>query len=125
LIAEAIQQGYSLQNINVISLGTGKYVPNDAGNDMNMQPEYDKTLFWKDRSYPNSIMQESEKIDQRVRDLLPEENYVRFQPTLPEDISNLRYDSCEYDDYYNLADIAGKYLEKNPEMITKALKLLI
>ena len=47
-IAEAIQQGYSLQNINVISLGTGKFeVESEKMNEMAMQPEYDKDLFWK------------------------------------------------------------------------------
>lgn len=35
LIAEAVQQGYSLKNINVISLGSGKIdVPQDAIDDI-------------------------------------------------------------------------------------------
>jgi hypothetical protein len=38
LIAEAIQQGYSLENINVISLGTGKIEPSADQNNGGMQP---------------------------------------------------------------------------------------
>lgn len=52
LIAEAIQQGYSLENINVISLGTGYYNAKD-------DPDSKHSLFWTP-VYGNSIVETSE-----------------------------------------------------------------
>ena len=72
LIAEAIQQGYSLENINVISLGTGHY---DTTND----PENEHALFWEP-SYTTSIAKSTENTHKKVEKLFENNpgNYVRF-----------------------------------------------
>ena len=60
LIAEAIQQGYSLENIHVISLGTGTLAEVTGDSDPISLQEHDKNLFWSQRPYANTILQETE-----------------------------------------------------------------
>lgn len=122
LVVEALRQGYKSENINVISVGSGKYDFAPTATDQDVA-QIDAKMFWADPLY-NPISSESDKIHQQIQDMLPERNYVRLQPTLP-NTKQYQFDGCSYDENQELCQIACDYLHNNQELINKALGLLI
>ena len=122
LVVEALRQGYKMENINVISIGSGKYDFTEHASDQEVT-QIDSNMYWEDPLY-NPIGRESETIHNHLQEMLPAANYVRLQPTLP---SNKQYlfDGCGYDDNQELCQIACEYLQENRGLVEKALRLLI
>lgn len=78
-------------------------------------------MFWQDPLY-NPIGPESEKIHLKIAEMLPEANYVRLQPTLPQD-KVFAFD--DHESNQELCQIACDYIRDNQEQINKALNILM
>ena len=82
LIIEAMRQGYSRDQINVISLGTGTIGWNTDSENKDPptddQKNFDEKMYWKNALHNKLIGKESDCTHEQVLKMINPENYVRF-----------------------------------------------
>lgn len=74
MVYKEIQKDRDLEDIFVLSLGTGK---------LSVQSNMaDQQLFWNERRILHCITRMTEETHEEIDDLLIEDNYLRMQPLL-------------------------------------------
>lgn len=77
----------------------------------------DEKLFWSLRNENMPIHKTSEYWHKEISEKLPPENYVRFQPEIPEDLEKILNFRLKHDDFgedfERISEITCQYLQDN------------
>lgn len=109
MVANAVSRGADIENIFVLSLGTGK--------SRFQGRQSDQQLFWDEQRDGHSMTRQSEDTDDDLANLLPEGHYIRIQPEL--DV-NIKFDATDEQSILYLQDVAFRALKINHDKIQEA-----
>ncbi|NGX46950.1 MAG: hypothetical protein K1000chlam3_00317 [Chlamydiae bacterium] len=115
LIFQALRMGYRREDLFCVSLGTGEFLKPLAST------KHFGTVHWAKSIFNTACFGSSSQVDSGVKTMLEEEQYVRIQVDLSEEIS---LDSGDLKNISKLEKIAADAIQKNAEKFNKIHSIL-
>ena len=84
MVCNAVAKGAPIENIFVLSIGSGKTKRQGR--------QADKKLFWEEEFEGHSMTRQSEDVHEDLLNLLPKGNYIRIQPELD---NSIKFDAID------------------------------
>lgn len=104
MVQKAVEMGYKLEEINVLSLGTGEFpADGEDADDLKLSEQ----LYWPAK-YQKIVNQDIipytqvAQVDKKMKETLPAKNYVRIQVEMPDDVPPVPLDSNSPDSLLNM-----------------------